>query len=131
MGYIKNPKKAMYNKIYQKTTIDGLAPLKKNTSIKGASGIKNTIKEKAVPNAAPQNIQSTSNITIKDGKAKIGKKYYSKKSILNYRLLFIICGWLLIMCGCFSLPIGILFIGLGIFFLICANTYKKIAMQCN
>ncbi len=34
MGWIKNPKKAAYNKVYHKTTVDTLAPLKKGTNSK-------------------------------------------------------------------------------------------------
>lgn len=100
-GFIKNPKKAMYNKVCQKTTVDGLASVRKVSPNKNSS------------------------------KAKIGGKFYSKKSILRYRLFFLICGWFIIICGCFLLPIGVLFIGLGIFFLVCANAYKKIIIQCD
>jgi hypothetical protein len=32
MGYIRNPKKAIYNKIYNKTTIDPLKPVKRITN---------------------------------------------------------------------------------------------------
>lgn len=31
IGYIKNPKKAFYNKVYNKVTIDPLKPIKKKT----------------------------------------------------------------------------------------------------
>ena len=34
IGYIKNPKKAFYNKIYNKTTIDTLKPFKKKSNRK-------------------------------------------------------------------------------------------------
>lgn len=37
MGYIKNPRKAIYNKIYNKTTIDPLKSFKKNTNQKFTS----------------------------------------------------------------------------------------------
>lgn len=130
-GFIKNPKKAMYNKVYQKTTVDGLASLKKVSSDKKTLNTKANINPKVATNTVIQSPKDGSNITIKDGKAKIGKKFYSKKTILKYRLFFLICGWFIIICGFFSLPIGIIFIGLGIFFLICANAYRKIATQCN
>lgn len=125
-GFIKNPKKAMYNKVYQKTTIDGLASVRNISSNQKT----NTIK-KGATNVELQSKRNVPNIAIKSGKAKIGGKFYTKKSILRYRLFFLICGWFIIVCGCFSLPVGILCIGLGIFFLICANTYKKIAIQCD
>lgn len=125
-GFIKNPKKAMYNKIYQKVSVDGLASIR-NVS----SNSKSSVNEKVTTNIEPQNKKNTSGLTTKDGKAKIGKKFYSKKSILKYRLFFLICGWFIIICGCFLLPIGLIFIALGTFFLICANAYKKIAAQCN
>lgn len=125
-GFIKNPKKAMYNKIYQKTSVDGLASVRNVSSTS-----KSSLNKKVTTNIEPQNKKNTSNLTTKDGKAKIGRKFYSKKSIIRYRLFFLIFGWFFIICGCFLLPIGLLFIALGIFFLICANAYKKIAAQCN
>lgn len=125
-GFIKNPKKAMYNKVYQKTSVDGLASVR-NVS----SNSKSNVNKKVAANTKPQNRKNMSSIITKDGKAKIGRKFYSKKSILRCRLLFLICGWFIIICGCFLLPIGLIFIALGIFFLICANAYKKIAAQCN
>lgn len=130
-GFIKNPKKAIYNKVYQKTTVDGLASVRKVSSNKNSSNTKANSYKKVTTNIEPQNNKNASNVIIKDGKAKIGGKFYSKKSILRYRLFFLICGWLIIICGGFLLPIGILFIGLGIFFLICANAYRKIAFQCD
>lgn len=130
-GFIKNPKKAMYNKVYQKTTVDGLASLRKVSSNKNSSNTKVNNNKKITTNIEPQNKKNVSNVIIKDGKVKLGGKFYSKKSILRYRSFFLICGWFLIICGCFLLPIGILFIGLGIFFLICANSYRKIAIQCD
>lgn len=125
-GFIKNPKKAMYNKVYQKTSVDGLASVR-NIS----SNSKSNVNKKVATNTKPQNKKNMSSIITKDGKAKIGRKFYSKKSILRNRLFFLICGWFIIICGCFLLPIGLIFIALGTFFLICANAYKKIAAQCN
>ncbi len=130
-GFIKNPKKAMYNKVYQKTTVDGLASVRKVSSNKNLSNTKTNLTKKVTTNIEHQNRKNVSNVSIKDGKAKIGGKFYSRKSILRYRLFFLICGWFIIICGCFLLPIGVLFIGLGIFFLVCANAYKKIAIQCD
>ncbi len=130
-GFIKNPKKAMYNKVYQKTTVDGLASVRKVSSNKNLSNTKVNSNIKVTNNIEPQNKQNVSNVIIKDGKVKLGGKFYSKKTILRYRSFFLICGWFLIICGCFLLPIGILFIGLGIFFLICANSYRKVAIQCD
>lgn len=130
-GFIKDPKKAMYNKVYQKTTVDGLASVRKVSSNKNSSNTKANSNKKVTTNIEPQNKKNVSNVITKDGKAKIGGKFYSKKSILRYRLFFLICGCFFIICGCFLLPIGILFIGLGIFFLICANAYRKIATQCE
>ncbi len=129
VGLIKDPKKAMYNKVYQKTTIDGLASIKNGTSLKKQT-VKTTTSKKVPSSPVTQKKETTYNISIKDGKAKIGNKFYTKKAILRYRLFFIICGWFIILCGCALLPVGILFIALGIFFLICANAYKKIARQC-
>ena len=130
-GFLKNPKKAIYNRVYQKTTVDGLTSIREVSSNKNLANTKANINKKVATNIEPQNKKYVSNIAIKNGKAKIGGKFYSKKSILRYRLFFLICGWLIIICGCFLLPIGILFIGLGIIFLICANAYRKIAIQCD
>lgn len=130
VGLIKDPKKAMYNKVYQKTTLDGLSTVKKASTQKNQTRIKATANTKITTNSVTPKKETGSNITVKDGKAKIGNKFYTKKSIMRYRLFFIICGWFIILCGCALLPVGILFIALGIFFLICANIYKKIAKQC-
>ncbi len=137
-GLIKNPQKAMYNKVYNKTTVDGLSSVKKGTSqssVKKGTPQKNQTNAKATTNkkittaSASLNQNTSSNITVKDGKAKIGNKFYTKKAILRFRIFFIICGWIIILSGLALLPIGILFIALGVFSLICANTYKKIAKQ--
>lgn len=127
-GFIKNPQKAMYNKAYNRITVDGLTPVKKTSQ---RSKIKaNTItNKKSAQNTALHKSESkkNNNIIIKDGKAKIGNKFYTKKAILRFRSVFIICGWIMILSGFTLLPIGVFFIVLGSILLICANTYKKIA----
>lgn len=129
-GFIKDPKKAMYNRVYQKTTVDGLATVKKAGSQKRQTNVRTTTNTKVTTNPITPKKGTTSNITVKDEKVKIGNKFYTKKTILRYRMFFLICGWFIILCGCALLPVGILFIALGIFFLICANAYKKIVKQC-
>lgn len=129
-GFIKNPQKAIYNQVYRKTTIDGLAPVKK-ASQKSQQKATANINKKAVQNPACHKNEQSANIVIKNGKAKIGNKFYTKKAILYFRSAFIICGWIMILSGFALLPIGVFFIALGIFFLICANSYKKIAKLCS
>lgn len=138
-GFIKNPQKAVYNKIYHKTTVDGLASVKKGTLQsstkkktlqKSQPTVKTTTSQKiCTTSSVSPNRSANSRIIVKDGRAKIGNKFYTKKTILKFRLLFIICGWLFILSGFALLPVGMLFIVLGIFFLFLANTYKKIAKQ--
>ena len=137
-GLIKNPQKAMYNKVYNKTTVDGLASVKKaasqssakkGTTQKSQTNAKATTNKKSTTTSISPNKNTNSNIIVKDGKAKIGNKFNTPKTIMRFRLFFIICGWIIILSGFALLPIGILFIALGVFFLICANTYKKIARQ--
>lgn len=46
MGLINDPKKAIYNKVYNKTTFDTLKPLKSSGKNKKAAAKNNTVKEK-------------------------------------------------------------------------------------
>lgn len=127
-GFIKNPKKAVYNQVYRKTTIDGLTPVKKSSQKSQPNANTN---KKAAQNPAYHKNKKNVNIVIKGGKAKIGNRFYTKKAILRFRSVFIICGWIMILSGFALLPTGIFFIALGIFFLICADSYKKIAKLCS
>lgn len=54
-GFINSPKKAMYNKVYQKTTVDGLAPVRNVSSNKNSSNTKVNINKKVTTNIEPQN----------------------------------------------------------------------------
>lgn len=49
MDYIKNPKKAIYNKIYNKVTIDPLKPIKKKSSSRVNTNTKDNKKEISIP----------------------------------------------------------------------------------
>jgi len=114
-GLINNPKKAVYNKVYNKTTI-GINEIANNSSIK------------------PSSISSTNNLgnnnkiykIIKENKVVINNKEFSRKSIKAFKNTFIFTAILLIVSGIICLPIGIIFILFGLLMYSMFKTYKEI-----
>jgi len=48
MGYLRNPKKAIYNKVYNKVTIDPLKPIKKKSNNKTTTKINTNENKKEI-----------------------------------------------------------------------------------
>ena len=95
MGYINDPKKAVYNKVYNKTTVGVKDIINSNGSnSKKANGNTNTY-------SAPANNTTSAN----SGSGCF--RYF-------FAVAFIIL-------GLFTLPVGLIFIGVGIVLLVCKN----------
>lgn len=121
IGYINDSKKAVYNKVYAKTTTDGLAPIKKaaqTTEIKKSSTSKSTAK--SIP------AQSNLNYKYENGKIIIGKNTYTVKQLKNYILWLAILGWVILVLSLCIMPIGIIFLVLSIILLCVSSQYGKI-----
>ena len=112
-GWIKDPKKAAYNKIYNKTTI----------GVNDIAKIANTNSKKTTKTSSPTN-------QVVDSKSNPSKTTY------------IICGILLIIIGVFLFLTGLLFLAesliggfviilLGVFFFKIGRKYKEIAKTQN
>ena len=119
MGYVNNPKKAFYNKIYNKTTV----------------GIRDVVNSSS-PNAYDTNFEiyeDETNISYSTPIIDIQKYPYSAKMYNATRIFLIIISWFLIFVSCFIMPIGLLFIALSLIFLAVAKTYKKVVKlkKCN
>lgn len=97
MGMINNPKKAMYNKIYNKTTVSV------DDLIKSSSGSHDS-----------DPVSSS-----------IIRKKYSRKQLLIYSILFAITGVFCILVGIAAFPVGIIILVLGILMICCSVTYAK------
>ena len=78
VGLIKDPKKAMYNKVYQKTTIDGLASIKNGTSLKKQT-VKTTTSKKIPSSPVTQKKKQPTIFRSKTEKQKLGINSIQKK----------------------------------------------------
>lgn len=114
-GIITNPKKAVYNKVYNKTSI-GINDVVKNSSNK-----------QSLTNSTNY-IGNNSKIykIINEDKVIISNKEYSKKSIKAFKNTFIFITILFAISGLITMPIGIIFILLSLLMFSMYKTYKEI-----
>lgn len=115
MGYINNPKKTVYNMVYNKTTI-GVNDVINSTSHKTSSN-NSTVNYQVHQQPAQQNS------TVID----ISKYRSSASTYKGTGTFLIIVAWIMCIAGVFTLPIGLIFIGLAILFGSVGKTYKKVA----
>lgn len=115
MGLVNNPKKAVYNKVYNKTTI-GVNDIT-NNSFKESKSF--------TPTKSTTNINKIYKI-INSNKVIIGNKEYSKKSIKAFKNTFMFTTILFIFSGIICLPIGIIFVLFGLLMYSMFKTYKSI-----
>lgn len=115
MGLVNNPKKAVYNKVYNKTTI-GV-----NDIVKGSSNKHQTTN-------SLNNVENNNKIykIVNNDNVIIGNKEYCQKNIKAFKNTFIFITILFIVSGIVCLPIGIIFILLGLFMYSMFKTYKEI-----
>ena len=122
VGLVNNPKKAVYNKVYNKTTIGVKDVINKSSS---KNVIKSTFRES-------KNTKNELYTIITNDEVIIANKKYSSKNIKNFSSIFLILSILLFILGLFILPIGILFILFAIFTFLSLKNYKKIYNEmCN
>ena len=108
MGLVKYPKRAVYNKVYHKTTVGVNDIVKKTNNIETTS------------------TQNTFYRVINSNKVIIVDKEYSKKSIKAFKNFFLVLVILCMLIGVLCLPIGIGFIIFGLLILLFYRKYKKI-----
>ena len=101
MGVINNPKKALYNKVYNKTTF-------------GVKDITNKFSSK----------QTTYKSTLNQNHAMYP---YSSKTYSIIGSILLICAWIIGISGLFILPTGLIFIGAAILFAFAGRKYKNVA----
>ena len=99
VGYINDPKKAVYNKVYNKTTV----------------GVRDLVEDKGTP----------SNNTTKNQPA--GGYPYSTKLYKGSGVFLIVVACFLAFIGLFVLPAGLLFIGLGVLLFFMGKKFLNIA----
>lgn len=115
MGLVNDPKKAVYNKVYNKTTI-------------GVNDIVNKSSSKQNSKSSPSYITNNNKIykIINENKVVISNKEYSRKSIKAFKNTFIFITILFAFTGIVCLPIGIIFILLALLMYSMFKTYKEI-----
>lgn len=121
VGLITNPKKAVYNKVYNKTTI-GVSDIAKKSVA--------TIKKEDLTNntCAKSNV----NYTILDKETVcINNVKYSRKNIGLFKNIFLLSSILLVILSLCILPIGIIFIIIAIILFLSYKQYKKIYDEMN
>ena len=118
MGLAKAPKKAAYNKIYNKTTI-GV-----NDIVNNSSSSRNSISSSSY-------IENNNKIykIISENKVIISNKEYSRKSIKSFKNTFIFIAILFAFTGIVCLPIGIIFILLALLMYSMFKKYKEIYIE--
>ena len=117
MGYINNPKKAVYNKVYNKTTI-GVRDIV-DTPMSKTSSSSYDVRVNSYDNDTPV-VHPTPSIDL--------SKYNSPAKTYNKSGTFlIIVSCIMAFAGLFTMPIGLLFIGLAILFFSVGKTHKKVA----
>ena len=117
MGYINNPQKAVYNKVYNKTTVGVRDIIDSPKSTKTSNSYVTDVEINNADNAPKY---SAPNIDL--------SKYRSSASMYKSTGTFlIIVACILVFAGLFTLPIGLLFIGLAIVFWSVGNNYRKIS----
>ena len=122
MGYINNPKKALYNKVYNKTSF-GIKDVLKNNS-------RNSSRNDSKNNNAfiKYNVKHEyKNYDIEDNKIYFSNKFYTKKQFKKLSIIYIVASLFIIVLGFIMLPIGIIFSLLGlIYFFIGIRGLKEI-----
>lgn len=115
MGYINNPKKAVYNKVYNKTTV-GVGDIL-HTPQQRTSTTQDTYSHYSTQ---PNNQNSDATIDV----SKYPNPASSYKGTGNFLL---IVAWILGVAGIFIMPVGLVFIGIAFLFGSVGKKYKKIA----
>ena len=116
-GWIKNPKKATYNYIYNRTT----------KSIFEDTNSSNSNQSHIDDFTANPTSKSVFEVAKKD-KIRIGDSYYTSKALRRFAIFYIVVDIFLIPISFLILPFGIFTLFLGIWLLYMAYKYLKL---CN
>lgn len=119
MGLVNDPKNAVYNKVYNKTTV-GV------TDVLNNSNSSNSKKEKNFSPNSQLNAEPRLYTIFSGNKVTINNKEYSLNSIKVFKNIFMFFAILFGIIGIITIPIGILFIIFALFMYSMAKTYKKI-----
>ena len=114
VGWIKNPQKASYNHIYNKTT----------KSIFDTSNSSNRMQ-----NINQSNIDYNFNIETLDGKIKVGNSYYTPLALKRFAVFYLLIDCVLIPTSFFIMPLGIITLLFGLFLIYIAFHYFNLCKQ--
>lgn len=118
MGYVNDPKKAVYNKVYNKTTV-GVRDISKFSN--GDEYVYYTDEE----------LQEMREELIRESRRKRDKKIiqnrYSARLYRGTGIFMIIIACLLAIVGLLTLPIGLLFVGVGVLFFFAGKAFLRYA----
>lgn len=115
MGYINNPKKAVYNKVYNKTTI-------------GVNDVLHSTSHKSSTTKSTYDYHATQQPTKGNEKPIDVSKYrYSASMYKGTGTFLVIVAWVLGIAGVFTIPVGLLFIIVAALLGSVGSTYKKVA----
>lgn len=120
MGYINNPKKAVYNRVYNKTSrsifddINGKSNNSSNTKTKNDNNPSRSMYE-----------------VVEKNKIRISTSYYTTSSLRGFAVFYIIIGIVLIPLSFFIFPFGIITLIVGIWVLFNACKYLKLCKESD
>ncbi len=115
MGYINNPKKAVYNKVYNKTTI-------------GVNDVLHSTSHKSSTTKATYDYHTTQQpVKGNEKPIDISKYRYSANMYNGTGKFLVIVAWVLGIAGIFTIPVGLLFIIIAALLGSAGSTYKKVA----
>lgn len=124
MGMINNPKKAVYNKVYNKTTVS-IKDVYSSPKASSSSSSKSV--EKIYPD--DPYYSSKGYMIVEDKVVVNGKKWYDSKKLLKNKVLYFICGFFLLAIGFCSIPFGILLIVFGVMFFYTSHSFSKMRKE--
>ena len=113
-GWVKNPKKATYNHIYNKTTKSIFDTTSSNNSSQ---------------NVSQSNISYNSNFETLDGKIKVGNSYYTPSTLKGFAIFYLLIDCILIPISFYIMPFGIITLLFGLLLIYTAFSYFKLCKQ--
>lgn len=123
MGMIKNPQKAIYNKIYNKTTFSVKDIHHSSNTTNSSSDIYSHFSQNA--NSETFKNPTDEVYTLTENTVIFGKKAFNEKQLKNYSLLYLLVGIFLIISGLATLPIGLLLFVFGIILVYVSRIYSS------
>lgn len=128
MGLINDPKKAVYNKVYNKTSVsvdDLLTPSKSsNKKSTSKSPAKNSNQhEKSITQTTKKPVEK--DYVIDGDVAIFGNKRMNTKQLKTYSLLMLLASILTIIAGFNTMPLGIILVLVGIVLFFVSRSYAR------